>query len=214
MQKINWRPIVRVANGIIDSRYRWFVFGEVLIVGWIGWTVLLQGEYQHIRESGILEYQNRVEQRGDRQRTLEQLQDLAADLEGLHHERLQQVEAVLPTGLDPVQVMNELQTFATTAGVTILSMDITQSSSAEDTTSESEEAAAISVSAFTHERLRTAIVSMNIATAAGSYAELKTFLDALESFVPILNLRNLTYAPETTSFALQLETYYIDSTTP
>ncbi len=213
MSPIHWQPLLNTVNRFIDANYRWFVVAELLLIGWFGWAFLLRIEYQHIQNSGILEYRNRVEQRQNRLQTLKQMQELDNEMATLQQERLQQIEMVLPTGIDPVDVMNRMQEFAAAAGVTLLSIDVVQASSTDSTaTSVGAESTELTVSSFANEGVHTAIVSINIETASGSYADLKNFLGTLESFTPILNLRNLTYAPQTTSFALQLETYYIDST--
>jgi Tfp pilus assembly protein PilO len=218
MQQISWQAIFDAVNGIVTKYYRWFVLGVVVVVGWFGWALLLQGEYEHIRDSGILQYNNRVQQREDRKATLLQLQDLSAEVESLHHERLQQMETALPVGLDPVEMITQMQAFADAAGVSILSVDVVKSGavgSAATADVKTEESTDVPSVQFTSDSVRTAIVAINVETPDASYADLKKFLDTLESFVPILNLRNLSYAPATTSFALQLETYYIDSeTTP
>lgn len=191
-----------------------------MLVLWFGWSLLLRGEYQRIRESGILEYQNRVTQRQTKQENLAQLQQLATHVDGLNQERLDQLNAILPTGFDSVAMIDQMQAFAAVAKVTILSIDVTQESSTSQSTTVKGKAAQTAETDTTsaaqrqlaQSNVRTAVITLNVESEQSSYADMKAFLDTLESFVPVLNLHNLTYSPETTSFALQLQTYYIDST--
>ena len=224
MLKINWRAILSTVNGVVTSYYRWFVLAVVVLVGWFGWTFLLHGEYQRIIDSGILEYNNRVTQRETRQKSLEQLQQLAKDFGSLDQERLDELQAVLPDGFDSVALVNQMQAFASTANVSILSIDVVAesssstaipSSTAQSSTSATKKSTTTNTTAAALSRngVHTAVISMNVTTPNASYTDLKKFLDALEVFVPLLNLHNLTYSPETTSFALQLETVYLDSST-
>lgn len=218
MFKINLQAIIAPINGVLTSYYRWFVLMVVVLVGAGGWMFLLQGEYQHIVDSGILEYNNRVQQREDRQATLQSLEQLAKDFDNLNEERLDQLASVVPTGLDTIETVNAMQAFAASSNVNILSIDVVKESVAPTVTTgtgskKNTNTTTTTTTQFSDDTIRTAVISMNVETPTASYAELKTFLDSLESFVPLLNLSNLTYAPDTTSFALQLETYYFDDTT-
>lgn len=189
-----------------------------MLIAGLGWMFLLQGEYQRIVDSGILEYNNRVAQREDRKQNLEQLEQLSAEFSALEQERLDQLHAVLPVGVDTVALVDQMQDFADVANVSILSIDVVVSGSSDASTSatrasgtKTNSATSSTASALSASNVRTAIISMNVSTPSSSYDDLKQFLTALESFVPLLNLQNLTYAPDTTSFALQLETYYLDT---
>jgi len=223
MPKINWQALLQGMNTVVAAHYRWFVLGATVVVLWLGWVLLLQDEYAHIRDSGILEYQQRVERRQTHQDNLAQLQRLAAQVEGLNTERLDQLDAVLPKGIDSVALIDQMQAFADAAQVSILSIDVTKESEtkpaagsatakATKTTSTNSSSSSAALQ-LTKSQVRTAVITVNITTRQSTYAGLKDFLDTLESFVPVLNLRNLTYSPATTSFALQLETYYLDSST-
>ena len=205
MQKIDWREQIKELNKLTGKYYKWLVVLEVSLVGLLGWLFVLQGQYQQLSENGLLTFQQTAEDLASRQNYLGELRLSEQSYNELNVERIRLMERILPIGLEKNQLVADVQAFADAAGMTIYGIDATLGGTAVA----SEDGATTQTQLFTNKKIQTAVISVNIAGENNSYEELKSFLDMLESFVPVLDLRSINYTPETSSFALQLYTYYI-----
>ncbi len=211
----DWRKIYRALNAFITRFYKFFLVAEVLIIFFIGWLVLLRGEYRIIQESGVLEYDLVTEQLQDQQDRLVELRYLEEQYTTLDQERLRQLEEVLPHSYNPTALITTMNQFAEQASIEIASIDVaqtgtitTETTSTATTDSGEEEETIVEVA---NPNIKTVTITMNIKNNEGTYGELKYFLSALETFVPILDMRQLSFSPGTDSMALQLQTYYFNS---
>lgn len=230
---INFQQYLSTLNTVVSKYYRWFVLLECVVILALGWVFLLQGQFGAIRDSGLVSYEATKQRLDEKKTYLEKLQLMEGNFEELNEERLQQLETVLPVGFDTTSFITNMHSFADAANVNILSIDVVQAppkSETENATTNEESASSQSerggsettdtgdgqqtiveaTTEITNDRIRTANVSLNVSSVDGSYEGLKTFLDVLESFVPILDLQTISYSPSTTSYALQMKTYYFD----
>lgn len=203
---IDWSAYKQVANVFVGQWFKWFALGTIVLIMVLGWFVLLQREYNTLRNSGIIGYQATIERLQERQTYLQSLREMERSYNELNQEQLRQMEQILPVGFDATTAMARVEEFARQAGLELLSVDV---SSGGEVTAEGEEAA--STAAPANSNLRVAQISLNLTAEDGSYEELKRFLDTIDSFVPVMNLAAISYAPATTSYAIQLETYYIEA---
>lgn len=204
--KINLSDMRTQANTFVGQWYRWFVLGVLLIVFVLAWFLILQREYIALRQSGIIGYEATIERLQDRQDYLSGLRQMEESYEELNQEQLRQLEYLLPTGFDVSSTIARMEDFARQSGLSLLSVDVV--SGREVQTGANETTAQNDVT-FSNKNIREASISMNLATD-GSYEQLKRFLDTLDSFVPVLNLKSISYTPATASYAIQVQTYYID----
>lgn len=177
---------------LLNRWYRWIAAVVLVVVLLLGWVVFLQDGYRELRDSGIGGYQATVERLNDRQAHLDQLRTMEKEYSQLEQERLRHIDYVLPQTLDATAVIADLSTFAATAGVRVMNIDVVRSSEV----------------AATDSIVRTAVITLNVQTTDGSYDQLKRLLSALETYTPVLDLETLSYTPGNTSYALQLRTYY------
>lgn len=187
-----------------------------VLVAALGWFLLLRGEYTKIQRSGLVDLQTASAALEKRQNYLHDLQSMSAEYNTLNAEQLRQLSAVLPDNVDEISLMNTMYNFAASAHVTILSIDVVLAgNSATIAAAQKVQAATASaaVPLVSNKDVEIANVVMNVSPQENSYANFKAFLTALDRFAPVLNLRQMTYSPDTTSYALQLETYYTDSST-
>lgn len=190
----------------VNHNYRMLIVLELLIVCTVSWFLFLQPMYQSIQELRAQGYQSSVNRLQERKQYLEEVRTMNGEYAKLETERLRQLENILPNGFNTTTTISTMQSFADAAGIRIKSIDVVNSSIDPSATPDA--------SVVTPKKnIAKATITMNIDMQDDSYAGLKKFLDALESFVPILDLENLTYSAETHSFALQLNTYYIPDPT-
>lgn len=180
---------------------------EASVVLGLGWLLLLNREVQSIQASGALGYQDAVLRLEQAEQRLAELKQMEQAYEDLSQERLAQVDPVLPIGLNPPAVISNIESFASSTGLEILSIDVVQPETVDELAPPVTEEVGAPV--FSDPNIQTATITLNVDSEQGSYNELKRFLDTLESFVPVYDLRTISYVPDTTSFALQLQTYYL-----
>ncbi|MBI2411541.1 MAG: hypothetical protein HYV32_06645 [Candidatus Kerfeldbacteria bacterium] len=207
MPENNSKIVVRYP--FIHRHYRLLVCMEILLLCAIGWFTFLRQQYEHLQERGFIGQQAAMEERNQRQQYLDQLKQMNDAYAAVDTERLQQMNVVLPEGIDATATMAHLQRLADAASMHVLSVDVVESASsatnANANTSGNTDAAAITTLPTSIGR---AVITLNIESATGSYDALKDFLNLLQSSTPLLDLRNLSYSPSSSSFAVQLETYY------
>lgn len=205
-------------NRFLDKFFALFVFVVVVALLLLGWIFLLQREYNSIRNSGILQYRARVAELKEQQAYLQKMQDMETAYQKLSQERLRQLQDVLPAGIDTVALMADFERLANEAHVTLTNIDIAVPANTNNTSMNGENknnskttAPATPNSApDSADLIQKATITVTVEMPAGSYHELKNFLQVLESFVPIFDLANLSYAPDATSMVLQFYTYYLD----
>lgn len=215
--KFSFTSYYAAANTFITKYFRWFVLLEIAFILLIAWFALLQNAYITIREQGLVGYAQIQTDIETKQQRLKSLERMSTALQAVNTERLRQIDALLPVGLQPTRVIADMHAFADSAHVTIASIDVVQNAASAQTASTSVAVAAgdeniVVPSSIDQSGVSTATITMSVETQGGEYETLKTFLDSLESFVPLLDLNSLNYSPATTSYALQLTTYYIEST--
>lgn len=208
--------LYNTTNAFVAKHYRWFLLGVLVVVFTVGWFALLRGEYKAIVDSGIIGYEQTVDRLEERRLHLEQLRAMKTSYESLNGERLQQLDELLPIGLASTEIISRMSAFADAAGVNVLSIDVVTGTDAAVAGSQAQplvvggqqtsDATAVQQSPL----YTSANITVNIENADNSYAALKTFLDSLESFVPVVDLKQLSFSPDTTTYALQLTTYYIE----
>lgn len=182
---------------LLDRWYRWIAAVVLVVVLLLGWMVFLHDGYRELRDSSIGGYRVTVERLRDRQAHLQQLRTMEEEFTMLEQERLRHIDYVLPRGIDATAMIADVSTFATTAGVRVMNIDVVRSA---------EDAAIDGI-------VRTAVITLNVQTPDGSYDQLKQLLSALETYTPVLDLETLAYTPGNTSYALQLRTYYREDDT-
>ncbi|MFC1597916.1 hypothetical protein ACFL2M_00070 [Patescibacteria group bacterium] len=206
--KFDLKKYTAAANTFVSKYFVWLVVGVGVVIFSAGWFFLLQGAYFSLQETGFTTYDEAAQNLEDRQNYLLNLTLMESEFVELDEERLQQTKHLLPVGLEPTEVISNIQAFTGATGLTVLSIDVVKPE-VEVVQQRAVEGERTGPEPFENKRIRTATVTMNVENTAGSYAELKRFLDALETFVPVMDLRNLSYTPDTSSFALQLQTYYL-----
>jgi hypothetical protein len=180
---------------------------EIVVILGAGWLLLLSREVEAIQQSGILGYEDSVQRLQLAEQRLAELKELEQSYEAVSQERLSQLEPVLPIGLEPPSVISNIQSFADSTGLEILSIDVVVPEPVAG--AQPEVVTNAGLPEFSNPDIRTATITLNVDSQEGSYGELKRFLDTLENFVPVYDLRTISYVPDTTSFALQLETYFV-----
>lgn len=210
---------IREALNAFFTRYYYLcVLSICVFVALLGWLFLLKGEYANIQESGLVDLQTATAALEKRQAYVHDLEQMSAAYDELNREQLRQLSAVLPEDVDEISLMNVMYGFAAEAHVSILSIDVVLTGNAakiaaSQTAQTNLDAAAASAPLVSNKEVNIANVTMNVSPENNSYANFKAFLETLDRFVPVLNLRQMTYSPDTTSYALQLETYYAESST-
>ncbi|MFH1426237.1 MAG: hypothetical protein ABIG66_02275 [Candidatus Kerfeldbacteria bacterium] len=207
--QINLKKIAGAVVEFISKYYLWFVALEAVLILVVGWFVLLDKELTKIEEAGLIGYEDTSARLQERENYLLQLQTMETEYSKLSEERLQQMDHLLPVGLEPASVINRMSALAEQAGLAILSIDVVKPEPVAEATITDAGTIAGEASKFTSKDVRTATITLNIESGEGTYEELKLFLDTLESFVPILDLQNLTFSPGSASYALQLQTYFL-----
>jgi len=211
--------MLMTVNGVISVHYKWFVLGEIVIIAVLGWFVLLRGEYKAIVDSGIIGYEETRSRLVSRETHLDDLRVMKSTYESLNAERLEQLNELLPIGIEPTHIISRLHAFAQAANVQLISIDVTTGASGEesgitpngDFAVQGKDGADAEASKVGTDLYETAIITVNMEKTDSSYQGLKTFLDSLESFVPVLDLRQLSFSPDSTTYALQLTTHYVDA---
>ncbi len=199
-------------NDFIAQYFLWCVLLILFFIFFFGWFFLLQTEWKTIQHSGILGNAEAVNRLDERQKYLADLQDMQNAYDDLGIERLAQIYSVLPVGLEPTRTIRTIQALAESANMSILSIDVVdQQPGNADSTGFTNGADDSEIVSFESNSIRTAIVTLNLQGQEDTnYQDVKRFLDILQNYVPVLNLQTMTYAADTTSFALQLETYYLN----
>ncbi|PIW36984.1 MAG: hypothetical protein COW24_02525 [Candidatus Kerfeldbacteria bacterium CG15_BIG_FIL_POST_REV_8_21_14_020_45_12] len=209
---INREKVIEQVNNFIGRHFGICAGLVIVLVFMLGWFLLLDGEYKTIRESGVLGYESAVENLQSRQERLFSLQDLEKEHKDLEGERLAQINEVLPVGFESTSALNTIQSLAESANLNILSVDISNQTAVTEEPSGSADQTGVQVkSEITSPLVKAAVVTLNVESKDESnYDDLKYFLDVLQSYVPLFNMQTLNYSPDTTSFALQLVTYYLE----
>ncbi len=198
-------------NIFIGRYFIWCAGAVILSVFALGWLLLLGREYRSISDSGVLGYEQSVERLQERQEYLFDLQSMEEELKSINQERLVQLNEVLPVGFEPTEAMNNIQALAEASNLSILSMEISTPNSEAVEQAEAATTGASVQKRVSSDRVKTAVVTLNVESQdANDYQDLKRFLDVLQSYVPLFNMQTLNYSPDTTSFALQLVTYYLE----
>lgn len=212
MPENNSKTVVR--HPFIHTHYRLLVCIEIALLCAISWFTFLRQQYEHLQERGFIGQQVAMDERDQRQQYLDQLKQMNNSYTAVDTERIQQMNVVLPDGIDATAIMAYLQRLADAASMHVLSVDVVESASSTITTGTTTAANANTpgnsdtAAATLPASIGRAVITLNIESVTGSYDELKDFLNLLQSSVPLLDLRNLSYSPSSSSFALQLETYY------
>lgn len=204
-------------NGFFTKYYYISVLFVCAFVAVCGWFFLLKGQYADIQESGLVDLQTATLALEKRQAYVRDLEQMSGAYDQLDREQLRQLSAVLPENVDEISLMNTMYSFAAQAQVSILSIDVVLTGNASkiaaSQTARTNQGATDSAPLVSNKGVNIANVVMNVSPESNSYENFKAFLETLDRFVPVLNLRQMTYSPDTTSYALQLETYYAESST-
>lgn len=206
---------VQQKNGkVLEKNIVWFLVLEVVVIAAVAWILVLQKQWYSIAEYKQQEQQDLNIQLNQRQEQLNELVALQQAYTAVNDERVHYAERVLPIGLNPPEMISRLEYLGQQANVKISSIDIVNGDSATPTTTKSktpaDQATPDTTQTFSQDSVRTGNITMNVTLNNAGYTELKNFLDALESFTPVLDLQTVQYTIDTQTFALQLRTYYID----
>lgn len=190
--------------------YRWLVAAVCLFSLVIGWFLFLEKQYITIRDSGLVDLQTANTELTKREQQLIQIERMERAFAEIQTEQLNQLSALLPSGVDEIVLMESMQRFAEASQAMILSIDVSLAGSASTVVSTEAQGAGSTESnvLVNHPQVGIAYIVLNLQPTDTSYTGFKTFLSTLETFTPVLNLKQISYTPATTSYALQLETYY------
>lgn len=180
----------------------------------MGWFFFLQPQYQKIQGAGVVDLNTANTELAKRQTQLQELETMQKAYESLNSEQLRQLTAVLPSNVDEISLLSSIQTFAAAAHATILSIDVVLAGNAAQVAQQAQQQADSTTTStktqplVSDSHINVAHITLNIRPGDSTYQGFKQFLATLDSFTPVLNLQQITYSPTTTSYALQLETYY------
>ncbi|MCW1929937.1 MAG: hypothetical protein KIH62_001310 [Candidatus Kerfeldbacteria bacterium] len=206
--------LISALNLWIARYYYWCAATVCIICVLLGWFLFLQPQYQKIQGAGLVDLQTANAELVKRQTQLADLDMMQKSYESLNAEQLRQLHSVLPTDVDEISLLASLQAFADASRATILSIDVVLSGNAaqvaQQTQQQNANEATTSQPIVSNEHVRIAYITLNIRPLDSTYEGFKQFLASLDHFTPVLNLQQMTYSPTTTSYALQLETYYAE----
>lgn len=208
--------VLRNNKKVEDAFERFFrvlVLGVVIIIGVGGWWLVLAPQIHRLRTSGLLVYDERVLLRDTKRQQLAQLQQLQAQYEALNTESLRSLDVILPQGFDEAAMIATMEQFAEAANVRLKNINVTT----QDATEEGFTSGLPATVSSPLGTVRTATISLTIDIGSSDtdvYLALKKFLQALESFVPLMDLRDLSFTSRQSTFTLQLQTPYLATAIP
>lgn len=198
---------------LLERFFRWFVVGIVVLVGAGGWGLVISPQIHRLRTSGLLAYDQRVALRDAKRQELLELQNLEKQYGALNMESLQRLSLTLPQGFDEAATIARMEQFAENAGVQLKNIDVTTQDAASGAalTPELPSTTVPSEAPGEGSTLRAAMITftVDLQQIADPYLALKKFLQELESFVPLMDLRDLAFTANQTVLTLQLQTPYL-----
>lgn len=195
----SFRQIRQSAVRTVLKHYRLTVVVSSLAVLAFGYVFVLNDQIRSVRDVGFTSSNEKRQEVDDRERTLRQLRAARDAFRQLSAGELDQLVRVLPLEADLPGLFAQVQSLANEGHVTLSSIDSTKQGALTATTS--------SGKTVNIERLSIAIQ----VTGFKSYGQFKQFLGLLEGNMRLLDLSALNYDPHTTSYALNLSTYYLGS---
>ncbi|MFA5135064.1 MAG: hypothetical protein WC505_04770 [Patescibacteria group bacterium] len=172
------------------------VITTLLIIG-AGYQLFIKGTVADIRSIGVIDLKEREQQKLNLIDTLERLKRLETRYNELTYEEIKQLEYLLPDEREIPYIVIELKDFIAANGLVLKSIDVGVFKAAVG--EEEEETKAVS--------LKSLNVTVTI-EGLDTYAQIKDFLDKLGTLMPPFELNSFSYAPDRTSYSLNLTTYY------
>lgn len=193
---------------LFSKYFVWIALFVVMILCVIAWFAVFANEFHIIRISSAQEYETAQLELSRKEAQLAAVQQLEQQYEGVNEERLRQLESVLPIGLQETALISSVEELAQSVGLSVNSIDVSSDVQEQNTTPNPESTTPSDQVKLSHAFLRTATLSINVEAQQFDYTAMKKFVDALESFTPLVELEGLQYSDNTTGFSLQLRTYY------
>lgn len=194
-------------QNIIGKFFRPLVALVLIIIGTGGWWFIIWPQIQNIQTVGLLTYTERVQLRDAKQRQLEQLKNLEKEYTQLNPETLQTLELIVPRGFDEAAMIATMEEFAQQADVKLKAIDITTRDKTK--TMLNPELSADTV--LPQGPIQAATVSLTLDMGhdgQNAYIGLKKFFKSMESFVPLMDLRDLSFSGDQTELSLQFQIPY------
>ncbi|MBI5037314.1 MAG: hypothetical protein HZC01_01200 [Candidatus Kerfeldbacteria bacterium] len=180
----------------IFSRYFIFVvIGCVVLILGLGYLFFVQRIVTDIQEAGVVDLNTQLEALNQRRITLERLEDLETRYRAVTHAQIAQLQSVLPHESEIPQIMIELKDFVADNELSLVSID----------------SGPLSIPDGSKKAAKAAIKTLNISLGVQnvtSYSKMKSFLDAVSTQLPLLELTSLAYDPDQTNYTLNLTLYY------
>ena len=184
-------------RSFVSSYYIFVVIGVIVCILGLGYVFVISPQLAQLQSDGLDRKETRQQTLVSLQAELAQLRQAKVQFDQITAEDIRLLEHVLPTERDVPQLMVDIPRFAENLGLRLGGIDFTESAFASPTGTP------------------TNIRRLNIATTVSgitSYDRLKTFLEAVQENVRILDLTSVSYSPTNDSYALVLITYFTSST--
>ncbi len=195
----------------------------------IGAFIFLIPKYQGIRNQGLLDFGNKQENLTNRQLYFERLQKMVDEFNGISETEVNNLRKLLPDSQEVPELFVMLDQLGKDMGMDVVRIAVTTGSVITDDQSETDAStsteekktsildnltgntATANESYAQASRIGTINIVVGIEASDFSYAKFKNMLNTIEENMRILDLNTISYSSDSSSFVLNMTTYYLVS---
>ncbi|MFA6028061.1 MAG: hypothetical protein WC752_03995 [Patescibacteria group bacterium] len=192
-----------------DSYSKYFAIGLSLVIIIVGGYFMLWPQYQQLKQNGVLQYNDTLSQKSERETYLQELEAMKQAEEELTFRAWQNLDYILPQNEEVYLLFAQMEVLAKDNGLVLTSVNISE---AAETATPDITAAIVEPTTTLPAEIKT--VSLNVNLTGGeagqdfTYERFKSFLDSLENNIRLIDITSVSYTPEKTMYSFTFTTYY------
>jgi len=169
----------------------------IIIVLGAGYIFVIKDTVQQIKEVGGVDYKIKEDEKIRKEGIRTKLEKLEEDYKTVSQRQIDELDEVLTSHVAIPDLVIKLKKFVEDNGLVLNSIDVIGGTSS-----------GISNVDETQMIVKQLTLSISI-QGIDSYSKFKSFLDSMETSMPLLKMNSLVYNPASSSYTLNLITYYL-----
>ncbi|MFH0828932.1 MAG: hypothetical protein V1907_02015 [Candidatus Kerfeldbacteria bacterium] len=224
--------IQKIYASLLTQYFRYILIAVSVLIAAVGYLVLIQPQFENVKDVGILALKNETDRLNDRQAYLQRMTAMVEKYRAAASGQTVRAENMLPTGIDNAALFRTMQAIASQSGMMLQSVALNKTAgstgtgtAAGDATQGTDVLSKISETlSSTGSVIRASTVSVSLA-GDGSYETFKRVLTTIEQSVRLFDLSTINYsslssgpqlvgkteqAQALTNYSFELKTYYLE----
>lgn len=173
----------------MSTQFKLITILAVIIILVLSFLLILKPKYDRIIETRQ-ELKTKQKEFSDQKIYFDEIKKLIANYQKLDPSDIEKIAKVLPTEQDIAGLFVQMEAMTNESGLNLTGLDISEKTVPE------------------LEKLQIKELDVALNLSGGDYEAFKKFLSIIESNLRLMDIISINFAPEATTYALNLKTYY------